>query len=334
VFKYPKVCSLHLTTRCDHHCHHCVCDRTKRIDADLDQTVQLIRDFRKLGGIYLDLTGGNPVLVDWLYDVLKVARDENFYTSITVSGPRSLKQKKALLLPNMVRVSLEGDENYTDQNRNVKAYLPAVEFLAWAQKERTNETQIIWTAIPGVRGNINDDQFGSVLKLARKYEAMVNINPLFGGDFTQDEMLNLRKYAKQAGCYFSLGKSRFIMHGGNNPLQPTCLAASTVTTISADGYLVLPCFHNAISKIPLTSGLQAALDSEIRKKFLKIQGRLSFCDGCSIWCYIVPSWYSQHVFDRIVVWQDALSRLQSIRDFTLKSFGKLHLKHPYPDFKL
>ena len=88
----------------------------------------------------------------------------------------------------------------------------------------------------------------------------------------------------------SLAKVDFLLRGGNDLDQPTCHAAESVITISASDRLMMPCYHSQFSIIPIgEKGLLAALESKERLECLGQSGRYYFCDGCKVWCNIVPS---------------------------------------------
>ncbi len=333
--KYPKVCSLYCTSCCDNGCKHCLVRSPYPGDADFDKTLKNLTEFKQLGGVYVDLTGGNPLLVPWLPEILSECKKLKLYTSLTISGPRIVTASPEVFqMPSLLRFSIDGDEDFHNANRG-KGYFDYVrEGLKIAGKLRNSKnTQLIFTIVPGEKGNIDREQFASVLQLARENQVLVNVNPLFNiKKMSKTELSDLRWFAKQADVQMSRGKLRFVLRGGNNHCNATCKAISSVATISSDNNLVLPCYHNPQAKISLDDGLKKALDSEKRLSLLEKEGSLEFCHGCSIWCYVVPS-FIYHVLDRVVVWEHALSGFQAVRDSALKAAGKCHLGLPYPYFE-
>lgn len=332
---YPKVLSLYLTSRCDNGCKHCLVRSPHPGDADFEKTVKNLREFKELGGVYVDLTGGNPLLVPWLPEILTLCKELKLYTSLTVSGPKIPKRgEECFGLPSLLRFSIDGDEDFHNKNRG-KGYFEYIrEGLAIAQKVRKNKkTQLIFTVVPGEKGNINRSQFASVLKLAREFQVLVNVNPLFNiRKMSQKELDDLRWFAKQADVQLSRGKLRFVLEGGNNNCNSTCRAVSSVVTITSDNKLILPCYHSPYAKISIDNGLKTALETETRADLKNKEGSLGTCDGCSIWCYVIPS-FIYHAFDRVVVWEHALSGFQGLRDSILKASGKFHPNFPYPKIK-
>lgn len=331
----PKVLALYCTTRCDNRCGHCLVRDNTLPDADFDDVICNLNEFKKLGGVYVDFTGGNPLLVPWLEDSLRESNKLSLYSSLTVSGPQVVKQGyKIFPLPNLLRFSIDGGKEYHNANRG-KGYFEYIRAgLKIASEVRSNrKTQLIFTVIPGPKGNINRTQFAEVLRLAREFRALVNVNPLFNDlEYSEQEKRDLLWLARQADVQMSRGKLRFIQQGGNNAKNPVCEAVKDVATISADNFLVLPCYHHITKRISLKNGLRPALWNSKRTSTMSKCGQFRFCQGCSIWCYIVPSFMS-HILDRVVTWQHALSGLQPLRDPILRACGKLHPNNPYPDFK-
>lgn len=354
---FPIACSMYCTTRCDNACRHCTVRSPFPGDAEYNAVARNIGEFAKLGGRYIDLTGGNPLLVPWLPDALQLCKDSGLISSLTVSGPMISKRlgewgKDWLDWPSILRFSVDGTPGFHNANRGGNYYRYIEEGLQAAKEVRKRRAQLVFTVFPGEQGNISRGHFASVLRLARKYNALVNVNPYFSVakdkahgvlDTSKPaivkpdnrETLDLIWFARQADVQFSRGKLRFWCLDGNNPDNPTCRAIRDVATISSDNKLVLPCYHrrekaDAIH-IPLDNGLLEALESPERRHLLRRDGRFNYCKGCTIWCYIMPSlWY--HKFDRVAAWLHALSGPQIIRDRMLQQVGRLHPQYPYPDF--
>lgn len=324
---------LYCTTRCDHVCSFCRVRSSYPGDADFDKIAGLLLQIKELRIPYVDFTGGNPLLCDWLGEALKLSNRLDQVSSLTVSGPMIARRGEELIgLPTILRFSIDGDESY--HNHHGHGFYPSIlHGLELARSVRQNRpTQLLFTVMPGEKGNIRSEIFCDVLRLAREFGVMINVNPLFDSEFSSDEMELLLWFAKQADVQTSRGKLRFIARGGNNIQNPTCKAVSSVLTISSDNRLVLPCFHREVGSISLDDlNLREAVNSSHRLKAMKMQGKHAFCQGCSIWCYIIPSWITLAP-QRVVALLQALSLLQTPRDAILRFCGKLNSKFPYPSF--
>jgi len=237
--------------------------------------------------------------------------------------------------PKILRISVDGQPDYhsrlrgLDESFDIRGILKAVRDIRHGRN-----TQLIFTAIPGPEGNINRNQLSFVLSLAREFSILVNVNPAFGvARLSEQEERDLRWSSKQADMQMSRGKRRFLLKGGNNHSNPTCQAARAVVTITADDKVALPCYHRRIVELPIKGNLRAVYETSLWQETAKKNGRYSFCQGCTIWCYIMPS-FILHWFDRIVVWEHSLSGFQVARDAVLRTCGRHHLHNPYPNFEL
>jgi hypothetical protein len=82
----------------------------------------------------------------------------------------------------------------------------------------------------------------------------------------------------------------FIEAGGNDTKNPRCKAVEAVIAISPDDRLLLPCYHFAQTGIPINGKLYDLYrQSEEVEKYRQSQGKLSVCEGCTVWCYLIPS---------------------------------------------
>ena len=334
---YPFTCSIYCTTRCENLCRHCKVRSPFPGDASFNNVAQVLTQANNLGCRYVDLTGGNPLLVDWLPDALMLCNKFGLTSSLSVSGAMIAERMKQwgtdwLNFPGILRFSIDGNPDFHDANRGPDNYLHTVAGLEVASRvTQKGRIQIVFSAIPGSNGNINRDQLSSVLYLARKSGVLVNVNPLFGASLSSAEIQDLIWFGKQSGIQMSRGKLRFLLRGGNNQYNPTCQAVRSVITVTPDNKLAVPCYYHQELAIPIGNDLRLALNSWERKRYLALDGRHDFCQGCSIWCYIVPS-FLYHCHNRAVTWLHGLSGLQEVRDCLLRFAGQFHHCHPYPDF--
>jgi MoaA/NifB/PqqE/SkfB family radical SAM enzyme len=342
--RHPIAASVYCTTKCGAGCKHCGVSRSglKGYDADPDAVDKFLWEFRKLRGRYADFTGGNPINVDWLPGRLDKANALGIYTSLTVSGPIIMRRLNEwgvdfMLKPRLMRFSIDGGRRFHNENRGMGYFEIMLYGLRIALKIRhKGTTQLIFTIMPGEEGNLNRDQFSEVLQLAHEENVLVIANPVFNVDerlktekgdaywldVTQRNIDDLIWFAKKANVQFSRGKLCFLLNGGNNYLNPTCCAARSVATFTANNELALPCYHHTETVLSLDKGLKAAYDSAEWKIAAEQSGRYSFCKGCIIWCYAMPSLLYRPY--RLVTWEHALCGFQSIRDNILQMAERLH----------
>jgi len=85
----PVSAVIELTYRCPVDCAHCYINRSEvseKNELSFDKIIEFIDDFRKLGGLYLVLTGGDPFLHRDFERIFNYAREKNIAVSIISSG--------------------------------------------------------------------------------------------------------------------------------------------------------------------------------------------------------------------------------------------------------
>lgn len=88
----PVSAILELTYRCPVNCVHCYIDRssvTSENELSFEKYAEFIDDFRSLGGLYLVLTGGDPLLHKDFEKIFNYARKKHIAVSIMSSGVNS-----------------------------------------------------------------------------------------------------------------------------------------------------------------------------------------------------------------------------------------------------
>jgi len=101
-------------------------------------------------------------------------------------------------------------------------------------------------------------------------------------------------FRRNKNVTFNLASLEFIRTFGNNTAKPRCRAAEATITVSADGYLMLPCFKNKKGKIKIEGTIKETLKKS--KELAASQGALPICSGCMMWPYMIPSFF--HRIDR------------------------------------
>ncbi|MDM7939717.1 MAG: radical SAM protein [Methanothrix sp.] len=77
---------LELTYKCNERCVHCYLPEEKQLqELSLEQIDELMSEFEELGGLQIQLTGGEPLIRDDFVDILKLSYKHGFVTSITTN---------------------------------------------------------------------------------------------------------------------------------------------------------------------------------------------------------------------------------------------------------
>lgn len=121
-FSFADICYLELTRACNLRCIHCLNNSGEKLKNQLEfsEFKKLIIDLSLCGIQEIRFTGGEPLVYDKIYDLIKLATDNGIYTSIGTNGTlitenvaKKLKKsglKKAI-------ISIDGTKNTHDKIR-------------------------------------------------------------------------------------------------------------------------------------------------------------------------------------------------------------------------
>lgn len=294
----PLVANYYLTYRCNARCHFCnIWALEPPNEANFATIQKNLQDLRRLGVRYVDFTGGEPLLRADVAEVYTEAKRQGFMTSMTTNT--ILYPKKAHEIQGLVdflNFSLDGADAEThDRSRGVKIFDTLVESVKLAHS--LGEKPVLNHTVTA-QNYENIDEIG---ELGASLGARVWLNPAF----TAYEHYNSQKNptgeivaAIEAGAkkYKNIGYNKaalaFIEAGGNDTKNPRCKAVDAVIAISPDDKLLLPCYHFAQSGVPIEGKLyELYRESEEVEEYRKSQGKLSVCEGCTVWCYLIPSFF-------------------------------------------
>ena len=110
-----------------------------------------------------------------------------------------------------------------------------------------------------------------------------------GEQLTPEELDYLSAFGKRKGVYLNEAFIELRRDGGNHVAAPVCRAASTTLVISPSNELVLPCYHLGEQKFPIDGKLFDLYNAPETQRLAALEGRLPACEGCTINCYMQPS---------------------------------------------
>lgn len=294
----PLVANYYLTYRCNARCHFCdIWTLEPGQEASLSAIKTNLRDLKRLGVKYVDFTGGEPLLRSDVAEIYQEAKSLGFLTSMTTNTilyPRRAREIHGLI--DFLNFSLDGPDAHThDHSRGVEIFDTLVESVQLALE--LGEYPVLNHTVTAQ----NFDRIHEVAELGHKLGARVWLNPAFTAHShyndkknpTPDMVAAIRRTAKH---YPNIGYNKaalaLIEAGGNDTKNPRCKAVDAVIAISPNDELLLPCYHFAQEKLPINGQLYDLYrDSQDVEAFRQSQGRLSVCEGCTVWCYLIPSFF-------------------------------------------
>ncbi len=294
----PLVANYYLTYRCNARCHFCnIWALEPPQEADFETIAHNLQDLKRLGLKYVDFTGGEPLLCSDVGKIYTKAKELGFMTSMTTNTilyPQRAKEIQGLV--DFLNFSLDGADAEThDHSRGTKIFDNLVESVRIAQS--LGEYPVLNHTVTAQ----NYDRLDEVASLGQRLGARVWLNPAF----TAYDHYNSKKnptpeiaaaIEKAAKKFNNVGYNKaalaLIEAGGNDTKNPRCKAVDAVIAISPDNKLLLPCYHFAQEGVPIDGKLyELYRESEKVEEYRQSQGKLSVCEGCTVWCYLIPSFF-------------------------------------------
>ena len=289
----PFSCMYYVTLRCNSRCVYCdiwsdsECKSSG--DANPAEVRQNLDGLKKLGVRYIDFTGGEPLLCEALPEILGMAKEKGFRTGLVSNGvlyPRRAKELAGKV--DSLSFSLDGANQEThNSQRGIKGFGKVIESLELA-KSLGEPVDINCTVT-----NQNYLQLPEMVKLAQDIKVPVYLNPAFsyfGNDQLNAEISKeLERYFKEPYVIVNLAGVRFAAKGGNDIRKPRCRAIGSVVVVNWDNQILLPCYHQAFKRVPINGDIYAAYTSAEVQEMAAQVGKWDFCQNCTIWCYMGPS---------------------------------------------
>lgn len=294
----PLVANYYLTYRCNARCHFCdIWALEPKKEADFETICQNLKDLRRLGVKYVDFTGGEPLLRADVAQIYAEAKRQGFYTSMTTNTilyPKRAQEIQGLV--DFLNFSLDGPDAEThDQSRGVKIFDTLVESVKLALS--LGEFPVLNHTVTAQ----NFSRIPEVAELGKQLGVRVWLNPAFTAHSnynskknpTPDMVLAIEAAARNdSNVGYNKAALEFIRDGGNDTNNPRCKAVDAVIAISPHDELLLPCYHFAQTGVPINGRLyELYKQSEVVEDYRQSQGKLSVCEGCTVWCYLIPSFF-------------------------------------------
>lgn len=296
--RHPVLCNYYVTYRCNASCSFCDIWERPSPYVTPEEVALNLQQLRKLGVRVIDFTGGEPLLHRQIDELLRMAKRMGFITTLTTNGllyPKWAQRLQGLV--DMLHFSLDSPHKEEhDASRGVACYDFVMESIALA-RTLGERPDILFTVLEQ-----NIDQIPEVYEYITRPNGLVLIlNPVFdynqvstGGALSEASLERLSHWGRKAGVYLNEGFIGLRKDGGNHTEKPVCLAGSTTVVISPENKLVLPCYHLGLQEFPIEGKLFDLYHSVAVQALIAQEGRLPQCEGCTINCYMQPS-FAVHV---------------------------------------
>jgi MoaA/NifB/PqqE/SkfB family radical SAM enzyme len=290
---HPVLCNYYVTYRCNASCSFCDIWERPSPYVTLEQAEANMRDLKKLGVKVIDFTGGEPLLHRQIDELLALAKAYGFITTLTTNGllyPKWAEKLKGLV--DMLHFSLDSSiAEEHDAMRGVKCFDKVMDSIALA-RSLGERPDILFTVFENNIHHIQPlwEQVCLPNNLVLILNPVFHYNEVEAGQQLSEAMLDEMLYwGKQKNIYLNEAFIMLRKAGGNNIQKPVCKAASSTIVISPQNELVLPCYHLGVEALPIEGQLYTLYKSEKVAKIIQQEGRLPQCEGCTINCYMQPS---------------------------------------------
>lgn len=289
----PVLCNYYVTYRCNATCSFCDIWEKPSPYVTLDTAEKNIADLKKLGVKVIDFTGGEPLLHRDIDQLLKLAKKHGLITTLTTNALLYPKWAERLAgLVDMLHFSLDSPHKEEhDTLRGVACFDFVMESIQLA-KSLGERPDILFTVFDH-----------NIHLIKRMYEEIclpndlvLILNPSFeynqvdiGTGLKEKDLHELAYWAKKKNIYINEAFIQLRLDGGNHTADPVCKAASSTLVISPENTLVLPCYHLGTEAFPINNDLYNLYHSKAVKNIIAQEGKLAACEGCTINCYMQPS---------------------------------------------
>ena len=292
LISHPILCNYYVTYRCNASCGFCDIWEKPSPYITLEQAEQNMRDLKKLGVKVIDFTGGEPLLHQQLDQLLGLARKYGFITTVTTNCllyPKLANRLQGKI--EMLHFSLDSADKEThDISRNVACYDFVIQSIEIA-KSLGERPDILFTVMED-----NIHELAQVYALCQNHGLLLILNPIFeynevetGSSLSNKTLDIISKWGKKKGIYLNEAFITLRKDGGNHSENPICKAASSTVVISPKNELILPCYHLGVESFCIDNNLYETYRSDKVQKLVALEGRYPACEGCTINCYMQPS---------------------------------------------
>lgn len=295
LFSHPILCNYYLTYRCNAKCGFCDIWEKPSPYVTAEHMAANLRDLKRLGVRVIDFTGGEPLLHRGLSQFLQQAKAMGFITTVTTNTLLYPKYAEALGGNiDMLHFSLDyPDRERHNASRGVDCFDHLLRSIDIA-KNLGERPDILYT--------VTNDSFDGIAQvyeeLALRHNLLLILNPVFEYNAVGDKLAvqtfaELRQWARKKNVYLNTAFLDLRERGGNQTDKPVCVAGSSTIVISPENQLILPCYHLGANAIALQDDLYDAWMHPRTQALVRQEGRLPGCQGCTINCYMQPSFAYQ-----------------------------------------
>lgn len=291
MIKHPVLCNYYVTYRCNAKCGFCDIWEKPSPYVTLGQVEENLIALKKLKVKVIDFTGGEPLLHQQIDQFFALAKSHGFITTLTTNGllyPKFAEKLKGNV--DMLHFSLDtADKEKHDTMRGVACFDFVMQSIALA-RDLGERPDILFTVFEENKADISE----VYEKICLPNDLVLILNPAFeynqvGEQLSEKTLNELESWGRKKNVFINSAFLELRRDGGNHISNPVCRAASTTLVISPENELVLPCYHLGEKSFAIGGQLEKLYHQDEVRQLIASEGRLPACEGCTINCYMQPS---------------------------------------------
>ena len=278
-------CQYVVTVDCNSYCEYCSFWRNDpeiEREISIEEHKKIVDNLYSAGVKYLDFTGGEPLLKEWLPELMKYAKDLGFFVTTTTNGILFPKYSNSLLnCCDEINFSLEStDSSIHNKIRGVKSFDLVKESLKIAQ-ELGFKYKIICTS------NNNYKNIVDLIAFAQKEKTKIYISPVFSyfdNEGESPESANLiMELLFEPYVFINLPIYQMIIsRKEEEQYLPGCPALNKTIVISPYGTIYAPCHQHVAKEIKIVQSLKTLIDTNEFKNIRSEVNNFDFCKECLV----------------------------------------------------
>ena len=169
--RVPLVVSFRLLNRCNLRCQYCYIPLVRTDEMTTAEVISTLDGLKRAGTVYLNYTGGEPLLREDIGEILAHTADLGFIHSLNTNGTFVPEKIDLLRRVSTLTLSLDGDEAVHDAARGRGSHRQVMEALRTA---RAHGIKVALTAVLSAR---NLGAVDWLLETAARHDVQITFQP-------------------------------------------------------------------------------------------------------------------------------------------------------------
>ncbi len=191
--KVVRKVEIGVTFKCQCSCQKCssaFMHNPQRKELTVEEMKRVAKDILGLGAIHINLTGGEPLIADDIFEIIKAIQPSKVIITINTNGlllDAAMIDRLDKAGVDILKISIDSPiEEEHDQSRGYKGcFKQAIKALAYIKKKKRMIGQIATVCI---KENLRSERIWKLVEMAKEYDALLGLTiPALSGKWREDE---------------------------------------------------------------------------------------------------------------------------------------------------